>query len=103
LIAIDGRIDDDRRCNDFGLLMSLNMLIELGDAFDYSGADFAGWARSVGFSRTEVIPLAGPGSAAVAAAAGDASADRADGSPGRVDDSHCSSARSLGADGFALA
>lgn len=66
LLTIDNRIDDDRRCNDFGLLMSLNMLIELGDAFEYSGADFAGWARSVGFSRTEVIPLAGPGSAAVA-------------------------------------
>jgi hypothetical protein len=66
LIAIDNLIDDERRSNHFGLLMSLNMLIEFGDAFDYSGADFAGWARSVGFSRTEVIPLAGPGSAAVA-------------------------------------
>jgi hypothetical protein len=66
LIAVDNLIDDERRHNDFGLLMSLNMLIEFGDAFDYSGADFAGWARSVGFSRTEVIPLTGPGSAAVA-------------------------------------
>jgi hypothetical protein len=66
LVAIESLIDDERRHNDFGLLMSLNMLIEFGDAFDYSGADFDGWARSVGFVRTEVIPLAGPGAAAVA-------------------------------------
>ncbi|NML18716.1 methyltransferase [Azohydromonas caseinilytica] len=66
LIAVDNLIDDERRHNAFGLLMSLNMLIEFGDAFDYTGADFAGWAREVGFTRTEVIPLAGPGSAAVA-------------------------------------
>jgi hypothetical protein len=66
LIAVDNLIDDERRHNAFGLLMSLNMLIEFGDAFDYSGADFAGWAREVGFQRTEILPLAGPGSAAIA-------------------------------------
>lgn len=66
LIAIDNLIDDERRHNAFGLLMSLNMLIEFGDAFDYTGADFAAWARQVGFRRTEVLPLAGPGSAAIA-------------------------------------
>lgn len=66
LIAIDHLIDDDRRHATFGLLMSLNMLIEFGDAFDYSGADFDSWAREAGFARTEVIALAGPGSAAVA-------------------------------------
>ena len=46
--------------------MSLNMLIEFGDAFDYTGADFAGWCREAGFRDFEVIPLAGPSSAAVA-------------------------------------
>lgn len=66
LIVIESLIDDERQHNSFGLLMSLNMLIEFGDAFDYSGADFDGWAREVGFERTEVIALAGPGSAAVA-------------------------------------
>ncbi|RZI82313.1 MAG: methyltransferase [Rubrivivax sp.] len=66
LIVVESLIDDERRRNDFGLLMSLNMLIEFGDAFDYTGADFDGWAREAGFLRTEVIPLAGPGSAAVA-------------------------------------
>lgn len=65
-IAIENLIDDARRENAFGLLMSLNMLIEFGDAFDYTGADFRGWCREAGFSRFEVIPLAGPTSAAVA-------------------------------------
>jgi hypothetical protein len=66
LVAIEALIDDARRENLFGLLMSLNMLIEFGDAFDYSGADFRGWCSEVGFKRFEVIPLAGPSSAAVA-------------------------------------
>jgi hypothetical protein len=66
LVAVEALIDDARRENVFGLLMSLNMLIEFGDAFDYSGADFRGWCREAGFRRFEVIPLAGPSSAAVA-------------------------------------
>ncbi|HEY6878855.1 MAG TPA: methyltransferase, partial [Polyangiales bacterium] len=66
LVAIETLIDDARRENVFGLLMSLNMLIEFGDAFDYTGADFAGWCREAGFQRVEVLPLAGPASAAIA-------------------------------------
>ena len=66
LIAIENIIDDERRQNAFGLLMSLNMLIEFGVAFDFTGADFTRWCKEVGFKRTEVIPLAGPSSAAVA-------------------------------------
>jgi hypothetical protein len=46
--------------------MSLNMLIEFGDAFDFTGADLAGWCEEVGFERFEVLPLAGPTSAGVA-------------------------------------
>lgn len=65
-IVIEALIDDARRENAFGLMMSLNMLIEFGEAFDYSGADFDGWCREVGFKRTEVIHLAGPASAGVA-------------------------------------
>jgi hypothetical protein len=65
-VVIEALIDDDRRENLFGLLMSLNMLIEFGDAFDYSGADFSGWCREAGFKRFEVIHLAGASSAAVA-------------------------------------
>lgn len=65
-IAIENVIDDARRENLFGLLMSLNMLVELGDAFDYTGEDFRGWCREVGFGRFDLIPLVGPTSAAVA-------------------------------------
>jgi len=31
-----------------GLMMSLNMLIEFGDAFDFTGSDVARWCRSSG-------------------------------------------------------
>lgn len=65
-VVVENLIDDARRENVFGLLMSLNMLIEFGDAFDFTAADFFGWCREVGFKRFEVIPLAGPGSAGVA-------------------------------------
>jgi hypothetical protein len=65
-IAVDALIDNARRENVFGLLMSLNMLIEFGDAFDYSAADFEKWSREVGFKRFEVLHLAFPSSAAIA-------------------------------------
>jgi len=65
-IVVEHLIDDARRENAFGLMMSLNMLIEFGDAFDFTGADFAGWCREAGFRSTEVIPLVGPASAGVA-------------------------------------
>jgi len=66
LVAIEALIDDRRRENLHGLLMSLNMLIEFGDAFDFTGADFRRWCGEVGFRRFDVIPLGGPSSAAVA-------------------------------------
>jgi hypothetical protein len=65
-VVVENIIDDARRENAFGLMMSLNMLIEFGDAFDFTGADFDGWCREAGFERTEVIHLAGPASAGVA-------------------------------------
>jgi hypothetical protein len=66
LVAVEALIDDARRENVQGLLMSLNMLIEFGDAFDYTAADFRKWCGAVGFTRFEVIHLAGSSSAAVA-------------------------------------
>jgi len=65
-IAVENLIDDARRENAFGLLMSLNMLIEFGDAFDYTGADFREWCSEAGFQRFDILPLAGPTSAAIA-------------------------------------
>jgi hypothetical protein len=65
-IVIENLIDDARRENAFGLMMSLNMLIEFGDAFDYTGADFAGWCKEAGFREVTFLPLAGPTSAGIA-------------------------------------
>jgi hypothetical protein len=66
-IAIENVIDDARRENAFGLLMSLNMLIEFGQGgFDYTGADFREWCSEVGFSDFDMLPLTGPTSAAIA-------------------------------------
>ena len=66
LVAIENIIDDARRENVFGLLMSLNMLIEFGDAFDFTGADYADWCLEAGFGRVDILPLGGPASAAIA-------------------------------------
>jgi hypothetical protein len=66
LIVIENLIDEARRENAFGLLMSLNMLIEFGDAFDFTTADLAGWCKEVGFKETEFLALAGPTSAGIA-------------------------------------
>ncbi|WAC14831.1 acetylserotonin O-methyltransferase [Dyadobacter pollutisoli] len=65
-VAIENVIDDDRKTNVFGLMMSLNMLIETGTGFDYTFADFTRWAQLVGFSSTSLLPLVGPTSAAIA-------------------------------------
>jgi len=65
-VVIEALIDDARRQNLFGMLMSLNMLIEFGEAFDYTGADFRAWCLEAGFQRVETIHLAGPASAAIA-------------------------------------
>ncbi len=62
LIVYDAIIDDDRRQNAFGLLMSLNMLIETRGGFDYTGADCRGWMHDAGFKETRVEPLCGPDS-----------------------------------------
>ncbi len=62
LVVYDAIIDDDRRRNAFGLLMSLNMLIETPGGFDYTGADCVAWMRDVGFRQTRVEHLLGPDS-----------------------------------------
>lgn len=65
VVIYEALIDDERRQNAFGLLMSLNMLIETQGGFDYTGADCMGWMREVGFSETYVEHLVGPDSMAV--------------------------------------
>lgn len=61
-IAYDSIIDDGRSANAFGLMMSLNMLIETPGGFDYTGADCSGWMKEAGFRETRVEPLVGPDS-----------------------------------------
>jgi hypothetical protein len=58
-------LDDDRSKNAFGLMMSLNMLIETPGGFDYTGADCAGWMTEAGFLTTRVEHLVGPDSMVV--------------------------------------
>ena len=53
-------IDDDRSQNSFGLLMSLNMLVETKGGFDYTAADCASWMKEAGFRETRVQHLVGP-------------------------------------------
>jgi len=65
LIVYDALIDDDRRTHAFGLLMSLNMLIETPGGFDYTGADCRGWMAETGFASSYVEPLVGPDSMVV--------------------------------------
>ena len=65
LVVYDALIDDDRSQNAFGLLMSLNMLIETAGGFDYTGADCMGWMKEAGFRDAYVEHLAGPDSMVV--------------------------------------
>jgi hypothetical protein len=65
-VAIENVIDNERRHNSFGLMMSLNMLIETGKGFDYSFDDFSRWASIAGFTSFSLLQLAGPSSAAIA-------------------------------------
>ncbi len=65
LIVFEAIIDDERRQNAFGLLMSLNMLIETPAGFDYTGTDCQRWMQKAGFHQTSVEHLAGPDSMVV--------------------------------------
>jgi len=65
-LVYEALIDNDRRENAFGLLMSLNMLIETPGGFDFTGSDCENWMREAGFSETRIVHLAGPDSMVVA-------------------------------------
>ena len=66
LIVYEAIIDDDRSKNAFGLMMSLNMLIETTGGYDYTGRDCSGWMKEAGFSTTRVEHLVGPDSMVIA-------------------------------------
>jgi len=60
VVIYESIIDDDRSQNAFGLLMSLNMLVETPGGFDYTGRDCMAWMKEVGFQETRVEHLVGP-------------------------------------------
>jgi trans-aconitate methyltransferase len=62
LIVYESLIDDDRRTNTFGLLLSLAMLLVTHDGFGYTGAQCLSWLSDIGFRDSYVQPLAGPDS-----------------------------------------
>ena len=66
LVIIENIIDNDRNKNAFGLMMSLNMLIETDEGFDFTANDFENWATEIGFSQISVMTLTGPSSAVIA-------------------------------------
>ncbi len=66
LIVYESLIDDERRHNTTGLLMSLNMLIETPAGFDYTGSECREWMRQTGFRTSRVEHLAGAESMVVA-------------------------------------
>ena len=57
LVVYEALIDDEREQNTFGLLMSLNMLLETRGGFDFSGADCMAWMKAAGFTQSCVEPL----------------------------------------------
>ncbi|MDX3095462.1 methyltransferase [Streptomyces sp. ME01-24h] len=59
LIVYDAMIDDDRRHNTYGFMVSLNMLIDTESGSEYTVADATGWLRAAGFARTDARPLIG--------------------------------------------
>jgi hypothetical protein len=65
VVVYDAIIDDNRSTNAFGLMMSLNMLIETEGGFDYTAADCIGWMKQAGFGQTRVEHLVGPDSMVV--------------------------------------
>ena len=66
LVIIENIIDDDRRENAFGLMMSLNMLIETDSGYDFTKADFEEIALGIGFGSIDGMELSGPTSAVIA-------------------------------------
>lgn len=59
LIIYDAIIDDERRNNVYGLLMSLNALMTTVGGFEYTGAACRSWMREAGFRKSHTRRLTG--------------------------------------------
>lgn len=60
LIVIESFIDDERYKNTFGLLMSLDMMIETPAGRNFTAPELQGWMQKAGFKNCHFQPLAGP-------------------------------------------
>lgn len=65
LIVYDAILDDERRSNAYGLLLSLTMLVTTPGGFGYTGAECRAWMQETGFRESYVEHLAGPESMVV--------------------------------------
>jgi hypothetical protein len=65
-VAIESILDDERKANSAGLLISLTMLIETHEGYDFTFGEFTSCAQEIGFRKTSLMPLTGPTSAAIA-------------------------------------
>jgi hypothetical protein len=65
-VVLENMIDDERRENVFGLMMSLNMLINTTEGANFTAADFTSWAKEAGFSQVKMMHLAGSANALIA-------------------------------------
>jgi O-methyltransferase domain len=65
LIVYDSIIDDERRSNTYGLLMSLLMLLQTTGGFESTGADYRSWMQEARFHKIYVEHLVGPNSMVV--------------------------------------
>jgi len=65
-IVLENFIDEKRRTNLFGMMMSLNMMVEYGDAFDFTISELESWCMQTGFKNISFVHINGPISAAIA-------------------------------------
>jgi hypothetical protein len=66
LVVLESIIDDERRENTKGFLMSLNMLLTTKEGFDFTASDFKSWATKAGFKKIDLLPLDGLSDAIIA-------------------------------------
>ena len=60
VLIVEHLVDDERRTDAFGLLMSLNMLIETAGGSVARSADMRAWCQEAGFGDVVIEPLGGP-------------------------------------------
>lgn len=65
-MAIESIIDNERRTETDGMLMSLIMLLETKGGFNFTFDEYTAWVKAAGFKETKVIRLVGEQSAAIA-------------------------------------